>query len=186
MGLQEVYETAVRPALGLLPVAMTSPAAIVWLLTVGQQESSLTHRFQLIEDGSGQLARNADGTLKKGPARGLWGFEMGGGTRGVLFHPRTGELAIKVCQERGLQKPVEPRAVWEAFEADDVLAAAFARLLMWTDGYPLPRRDDLEAGWQMYATRLWRPGRPRYEHWSDNHARSLEFFNTYLATGEQP
>lgn len=165
MTLQAIYDDAIRPALGLLPIRMTSKRAIYWMLAIHLQEDPDCRRVQVMPAGS---------TMEP-PARGLWQFEQGGGVRGVLFHPRTGELAMKVCQERGLVKPLEPRAVWLRLAEDDVLAAAFARLLLWSDGYPLPPIGDEDAGWAMYCDRLWRPGRPHHERWPANCLRAEEF-----------
>lgn len=180
MDLQTIYDDAIRPALCLLPARMNSPAAVYWMLAIGLQESDFQHRFQLLEDKKGNLLRHPDGSLREGPARGFWGFEQGGGVRGVLFHPRTGELAMKVCIERGLQKPLETRSVWLRLAEDDVLAAAFARLLLWTDGYPLSAIGAVEEGWEMYCARLWRPGKPHRERWTPNCDRAQAFVETML------
>lgn len=48
-------------------------------------------------------------------------------------------------------------AVHPALEVDDVLAAGFARLLLWTDPHRLPAVGDVEGAWQLYL-RTWRPG----------------------------
>ncbi|MEX0297245.1 hypothetical protein AAH995_28740 [Pseudomonas putida] len=89
------------------------------LLSSGLQESRLIHRRQI-----------------GGPAQGLWQFEKDGRVRGVLEHSITQALARSVCQARGV--PVTNAAVYAVLEHDDVLAAAFARLLLWTDPAPLP------------------------------------------------
>jgi hypothetical protein len=52
--------------------------------------------------------------------------------------------------------------VWESLEHDDVLAAAFARLLLWTDRAPMPTTDP--EGWAAYI-RTWRPGKPHPAMW---------------------
>jgi hypothetical protein len=57
-------------------------------------------------------------------------------------------------------------AVWRALEGHDVLAAAFARLLLWTDPYPVPLGR--EEAWTCYAKRLWRPGKPHPDTWGSN------------------
>ena len=56
---------------------------------------------------------------------------------------------------RGVAPVSEP--VYAAIEFDDVLAAALARLLLWSDPGKLPGKGDTEAAWQLYL-RTWRPG----------------------------
>ena len=135
---------AVNESYKLLPMKMDSHFARVNQAAIGQQES-------------GYLVRRQYGN---GPARGYWQFEEGGGVKGVMEHKSTAELARSVCHARGV--PFVRRAVWEALETDDVLAAAFCRLLMWTDSGKLPTTE--ADGWAMYA-RTWRPGRPHPDKW---------------------
>lgn len=135
---------AVNESYKLLPMKMDSPFARVNQAAIGQQES-------------GYLVRRQYGN---GPARGYWQFEEGGGVKGVMEHKSTAELARSVCHARGV--PFVRRTVWEALETDDVLAAAFCRLLMWTDSGKLPTNE--ADGWAMYA-RTWRPGRPHPDKW---------------------
>jgi len=124
--LQQIRATAIAPALAMLPERMTSLAAERQLIAIGLQESRLTHRRQI-----------------GGPARGLWQFERGGGVRGVLMHPASRSHALIVCTLRNVAPTAT--AVYAALEHDDVLAAAFARLLLWTDPQALP--DDAQGGW---------------------------------------
>lgn len=135
---------AVKESYKLLPLKMDSPFARINQAAIGQQES-------------GYLVRRQYGN---GPARGYWQFEEGGGVKGVMEHKATSELARSVCHARGV--PFVRRTVWEALETDDVLAAAFCRLLMWTDSGKLPTSE--ADGWAMYA-RTWRPGKPHPDKW---------------------
>ncbi|MBP3934477.1 MAG: hypothetical protein J6D44_11490 [Pseudomonas sp.] len=135
---------AVNESYKLLPLKMDSPFARINQAAIGQQES-------------GYLVRRQYGN---GPARGYWQFEEGGGVKGVMEHKASSELARSVCHARGV--PFVRRTVWEALETDDVLAAAFCRLLMWTDSGKLPTSE--AEGWAMYA-RTWRPGRPHPDKW---------------------
>ena len=135
---------AVNESYKLLPMKMDSHFARVNQAAIGQQES-------------GYLVRRQYGN---GPARGYWQFEEGGGVKGVMEHKSTAELARSVCHARGV--PFVRRTVWEALETDDVLAAAFCRLLMWTDSGKLPTNE--ADGWAMYA-RTWRPGKPHPDKW---------------------
>lgn len=152
--LGTIVRTAIDPALALLPAKMDTPAARVQLLAIGLQESRFLYRRQ----------------LGNGPARGLWQFERTGGVRGVLTHPASREHAYRICAGRGVA-PVAA-AVHPALETDDVLAAAFARLLMWTDGWRLPAVGDAQGGWEMYI-RTWRPGKPHPQTWAGLYAQAL-------------
>lgn len=135
---------AVNESYKLLPLKMDSHFARVNQAAIGQQES-------------GYLVRRQYGN---GPARGYWQFEEGGGVKGVMEHKSSAEIARSVCHARGV--PFVRRTVWEALETDDVLAAAFCRLLMWTDSGKLPTNES--DGWAMYA-RTWRPGKPHPDKW---------------------
>lgn len=154
MTLSEIRAQAIAPALALLPARMKSPAAEIMLLAIGLQESRFTHRRQV-----------------RGPARGFWQFERGGGVAGVLRHPVSREHALRVCDARGVQ-PV-PEQVYQRLEHDDVLAAAFARLLLWTDPAPLPAVGEVDRAWDLYM-RTWRPGKPHRQTWDALYARAMD------------
>jgi len=147
---------AIDAAFALLPDRMDTQAARVALIAIGLQESGLKDRCQKLANGG------------RGPAHGLWQFERAGGVVGVLTHGTTRKLAFDACKARGVA--AESSAAWAALEHDDVLAAAFARLLLWSDGKPLPAEDDAEGLWRTYALRTWRPGKPHPEAWAANHA----------------
>ena len=151
--VSDLLRGPVRAALRLLPDRMTSDEARVMLLAIALQESDLAYREQI-----------------GGPARGLWMFERGGGVKGVLKHHATRDLARYVCRQRG----VNPNrwAVYKALPHDDVLAAGFARLLLWTDPHALPAMGDESGAWDLYL-RTWRPGKPRPAHFSGNYRQAL-------------
>ena len=165
---REARNGPVAEALLLLPAKMTSPQAELMLLAVGLQESELKHRRQ----------------HGNGPARSLWqGEQSGGMVAGLLgFHNQdVQDLARGLCAVRGV--PAQPRAVWEAIEHDDVLAAGLARLLLFTDPARLPGLGDEEDAWQLYL-RTWRPGAfirgtaakraELRQKWAKNYAQALE------------
>ena len=157
--LDSIVRGAIDPAMALLPAKMDSAPARVMLLAIGLQESRFLYRAQ---------KTNTPGV--KGPARGFWQFERGGGVVGVLTHEATRLLARGVCEARQVQ-PLA-LAVHPRLEFDDVLAAAFARLLLWADVPPLPSVDaDHETAWQCY-TRSWRPGKPHRATWDAFHAQA--------------
>lgn len=144
----------VAPALLLLPERMTSKSARIMLATIALQESGLNARRQL-----------------GGPARGLLQFEAGGGVRGVLNHPASKPHAAALCKARGV--PSNEASVYAALEHDDILAAGFARLLLWTDAYALPQNDP-DAGWDYYV-RTWRPGKPHKQKWPALYMRAVDY-----------
>lgn len=153
MNLLTILRENVLPGTALLPARWDTPEARVMLLAIGLQESRFVHRRQI-----------------KGPARGFWQFEQGGGVRGVLEHPASRRFALEVCEAREVTPaPVE---VYRRLEHDDLLAAAFARLLLYTDPRPLPRLRRADEAWDYYE-RNWRPGKPHPETWPGLYDRAL-------------
>ena len=142
-----ILRDIILPALAILPPPMTSIRAQVMLLAIGAQESGLEHRRQ----------------LGGGPARGLWQFERAG-IQGVLHHHATMEHAAAVCWRCG--NAGTTAAVYHQLESDDVLACAFARLLLWTLPGVLPVRGQAEEGWRQYIA-AWRPGKPHRHTWDE-------------------
>lgn len=122
------------------------------LTAIGLQESRFLHRRQI-----------------RGPARGFWQFEHGGGVRGVLKHPASAPHIRRVLA--ALCYGDDSEACYNALADNDVLACAFARLLLWTGSGALPRQGDAEGGWQYYLA-LWRPGKPHRETWDAFYAEA--------------
>lgn len=141
---------AVSQAIALLPTRLDSVPARILLLAIGLQETNLITRVQ----------------RGGGPARSFWQFERGG-VRGVINHPASAGLALSVCGTRGVR--CEETAVYNRLASDDVLGAAFARLLLWTD--PRALATEAASGWEMYV-RNWRPGKPHPERWPANFAQA--------------
>lgn len=156
---QRILGKAIEPALALLPKAMDVLPARVLMLAIGFQESQLLERVQIVTGGG------------KGPARGLWQNERAGGVRGVLEHPVTRPFAERVCVSRR----VEPVAslVWSELEHDDILAAAFARLILYADPSPLPEVGRVDSAW-LYYLRTWRPGKPHPDQWAENYRLAVQ------------
>lgn len=137
---------AIRDAAQLLPPKLDSAKARVMLAAIGLQESRFEHRRQLV----GSPPRPV------GPAKSYWQGEQGGGmVQGVRVHKATRDMAAEVYRARGVQ--ADNLAIWNAIEYDDVLAAALARLLLYSDPYTLPEVGDAEGAWKLYL-RTWRPG----------------------------
>lgn len=166
--LKNINRTAIEPALAILPARMKSKEALVMLYAIGLQESRFTYRRQI-----------------KGPARGFWQFERDGGTAGVLRHRSSQMYALAACKARGLTDLTESELIkghvpssiieraYRAFEHDDVLAAVFARLLLWTDAKALPELGDAQGAWDLYM-RTWRPGKPHRHTWDALYKQTLE------------
>ncbi|WDW06021.1 hypothetical protein PWE35_09310 [Stenotrophomonas maltophilia] len=152
--LDHILSRVVGPGLALLPSTMDTAKARVLLLAIGLQESRFETRRQI-----------------GGPARGYWQFEKGGGVVGVLTHPSTRKYAAEVCRDRGIEPTAA--AVYPALERDDLLACAFARLLLFTDPKPIPDIGYVAASWDYYV-RNWRPGKPHRSTWDALYAKAVE------------
>lgn len=162
--LSNIVETALNPAMKLLPPNLDSKEARVLILAIGLQESRFEARFQLLNGGG------------KGPARGFTQFELGtreskGGVWGVYLHSATTELLRQLCRDRDCN--FDPRAIWARLEYDDVLALGIARLLLLTNPKPLPAVDAADAAWDYYLA-TWRPGQPKPGTWKPYHMRARE------------
>lgn len=132
------------PALTGLPASREADAL---LLAICLQESGGAARAQT-----------------NGPARGFWMFEPNG-VASVFVHPRSRDRAGSVV--RALCYPATTGFVVAAMEHNDLLAACFARLLLWTDPRPLPKLpSESDRGWALYRDN-WRPGKPRPDAWPD-------------------
>lgn len=129
----------------LLPQGMDSAEARAQLMTIGLQESRFKHRRQI-----------------GGPAHGFWQFEMNGGVRGVLQHAMTRDPIREVLATLGYDDLVATS--YAAIVDNDILACAYARLLLWTVPGPLPKRGEADKAWQYYLAG-WRPGKPHRATW---------------------
>jgi hypothetical protein len=124
------------------------------MLAIQKQEDPEERRYQVVRRTEATAKENIVGPkTAKGPARGLWQFELGGGVKGVCEHPATRQYAFDACQ----RFEIPFYACWAEQERNDVLAACFARLLLWSDSKPLPKITDAEGAFDLYL-RTWRPG----------------------------
>lgn len=141
-------KAAVDESYLLLPQKLDSIFARRQQAAIGWQESKYLTRVQ----------------YGGGPAHSYWQQEEAGGIHGVMnFKADGGKIAAmarSVCHARGV--PFVRHDVWKAMATDDVLGAAFCRLLMYTDAYSVPK--NIHDGWSMYL-RTWRPGKPHPEEW---------------------
>ncbi|MCE5979048.1 hypothetical protein [Pseudomonas sp. JR33AA] len=131
-------DTDIREGLALLPPQMGTRPARVILHAINLQENPTRLEQQV-----------------KGPARGDYQFEKGGGVVGVMTHGAAKAKAQEVCRARGVAFNAD--SIYQAIGRDPVLAAALARLLLWTDPKPLPEAGDEQGAWALYL-RVWRPG----------------------------
>lgn len=156
---------AIDKAFNLLPSAMDSQAARIGVAAFGFQESEYLSRRQIIT-----VTRNGQRmNVPEGPAASYWQFERGGGIKGVITHRASKGLALQICTQLGVE--FEAQAIWTAMLSDDVLGAAFARLLMWTDSAPMPTNQ--QGLWAMYL-RVWRPGKPHPAKWAQSYANAVK------------
>jgi len=147
MSPEFLIEHALSPALHLLPGKMDSRQARAMCVAIALQESRIKHRRQI-----------------GGPARGYWQFELGGGVRGVLTHPASRPHIQSVLAALDYSHDSDAQECYEAIEHNDILAAAFARLLLWTLPDSLPNLDSPGKGWTQYLS-AWRPGKPHRDTW---------------------
>lgn len=146
--MELVLSYVLPAAYSLLPEVMHSPRSTAMLLAIGLQESGFRNRKQ----------------VGGGPARGYWQFEQAG-IRGVLSHPDSRPHIEAVISQLGYM-PTVP-ACHPAVEHNDILAACFARLLLWTMPDAMPERGEPGAAWDLYRG-AWRPGKPRQSDWGAN------------------
>lgn len=140
----------------MLPVTMNTQAARLMMLAIQKHEDLEERRYQVVMRTAGTLEANIVGPkTAKGPARSLWQMEAGGGIKGVLNHKATSEYIRSICDHYNV--PATAKACWEAVEHNDVLAACFARLLLWSDPLAMPKVNDADQAFELYL-RTWRPG----------------------------
>lgn len=158
--LAHIVKTVVPAAFTLLPTRMDTPDARAMMYAIGLQESRFIYRQQL-----------------GGPAMGFWQYEEAG-VKGVMTHAATRDLVAQVLDQMGY--PPSLPIVHRALADNDILAAIFARLLLWTHPNVLPNVSQATKGWMYYYT-LWRPGKPRQSTWE-------AFFQQawVITKGEQP
>lgn len=145
----------IRPTLDWLDPKYNSRQAHIMLLAMALQESRLKHRRQI-----------------RGPARGFWQFEAGGGVAGVLRHSASRTDAVRACN--ALSVAPEVLDVYTAIEHNDQLACIFARLLLWTLPSALP--TTAHEGWEQYLD-AWRPGKPHQRTWANCWATAFAAVN---------
>lgn len=151
-----INELMLTPLFAILPSKMNTPNARAMLLAIGLQESKFKYRKQF-----------------GGPAKGFWQFELNG-VKGVLNHSASQDFAVSLLRE--LVIPGKSKATYKATQYNDLLAAGFARLLLWTLPDALPEQEEINKGWEQYIE-AWRPGKPHKETWETNWTVAWETIN---------
>lgn len=159
--LSDIIDPACEALTAITGRNMGTDEARVMLLAIALQESALAHRRQV---GQG-------GKILPTLARGWWQFESGGGVKGVMAHEATSEPAKAVCE--ALVVPWGQQDIHEALAWHDHLAAAFARLLLYSDAKPLPEIGAQDEAWAYYL-RNWRPGKPHPDRWAEVYPAAVE------------
>lgn len=151
-----LLNTAIIPALSDLAERGIVDTVIArrFVLAIALQESGLAHRRQV-----------SSGGLENGPAASFWQFEQGGGCAGVLRHPSAAARMRGVCADFNVEPT--PAGLWEAIRYNDIVAAAAARLLVYTLPQGMPTTGT--EAWTQYVS-AWRPGKPHPERWAANWA----------------
>lgn len=163
-----VHEVIFKPAYALLPPYMNSTQASALMMAIGLQESKFKYRSQL------RIGQRHWWEWLFGPAKGWPQFETAG-VHGVLHHHASRPHALHVLNV--LQYPEDKGIIHKAIMHNDVLAACFARLLLWTDPRALPALNDPPQEWWYYYIRNWRPGKPKREPWDDHWFRAVQAMN---------
>lgn len=149
------------------------------MLVIQKQEDPEERRYQVVKRTESTAIENIVGPkTAKGPARSLWQFEQGGGIKGVLHHKITGPLIDGICDRFEISNSTV--SCWQAVEENDVLAACFARLLLWTDALKMPGISDAEGAFQLYL-RTWRPGAYTRGDASQRQALQVKFLKNHAA-----
>lgn len=153
---ERLLNTAIYPALNDLAGMgiPSSPEAARFMLAIALQESGLKHRRQVVSGG-----------VENGPAVSFWQGELTGGLIDMLARPATKPRMRAICELYNVTPT--PAGLWEAIRYQDIVAAATARLLIYTLPTVLPA-DDI-AGWEQYL-KAWVPGKPHAATWPANWA----------------
>lgn len=148
--------TAILPAVTELAASgvRDSPNVHRFMLTIALQESGLKHRRQVTASGE-----------EAGPAASFWQFERTGGCKQLFLHPKTAPPLRLMCDAYNVQPNAQ--ALWEAIRYQDIVAAAAARLLIYSLPDALP--TTAAEGWDQYIE-AWRPGRPHKSTWAGHWA----------------
>lgn len=163
-----LLHAVIDPALGLLDRRLDTPEADAMLIAIALQESGLAARVQVLDAGKPWWQS------RPGPAHGLWQFERGGGVTAVMGNAATKAIVDPVITQ--LNYPFDRTIIHDAIIHNDLLAAVFARALLYSAPWPLPGPDSPTEGWRQYLW-AWRPGKPHESTWARNYRIAWELVN---------
>jgi hypothetical protein len=152
---RDVDSIATESVRAIIGDKFITPESRVMLLAIGAQESRFEHTHQV-----------------GGPAHGWWQFEKRGAAINVITHPATERLAREVCAARHVNFQLDH--VFNAIEHDQIFAACFARLELYTNPKPLPSVGQMVSAWDYYIE-TWRPGKPHVKTWPQFYWRAVGF-----------
>jgi len=158
----------IEPALSLLDKSLDTPAARAMMLAIAQQESGLSARVQILDAGKPWWQS------RPGPAHGWWQFERGGGITAVMSNAKTKAIVDPVITQ--FCYPFDAAIIHDAITHNDLLAAVFARALLYSAPWPLPGEHAPVEGWRQYLW-AWRPGKPHESTWARNYRIAWEACN---------
>lgn len=142
---QDLLAGVIRPALELLNEPYDSSEAEVLLVAIALQETKLKDRFQ----------------VGGGPAMSFWQIEPPTAYRTVAKWPAGAAVLAN------LELSTNDLMSWLPWS--ELGACIVARGILWLEPSPLPDVPNPSAGWQYYAEKCWRPGKPHPELWSDHY-----------------
>ena len=163
-----LLHSIIEPAMGLLDRRLETAAASAMMVAIALQESALTARVQVLDAGKPWWQS------RPGPAHGLWQFECGGGLTAVMGNAATKAIVDPVITQ--LNYPFDRTIIHDAIIHNDLLAAVFARALLYSAPWPLPGPDSPTEGWRQYLW-AWRPGKPHESTWARNYRIAWELVN---------
>lgn len=155
----------IEPALSLLDKSLDTPAARAMMLAIAQQESGLSARVQILDAGKPWWQS------RPGPAHGLWQFERGGAVVAVMGNTRAKAIIDPVLAQ--FCYPFNAAVIHDAITHNDLLAAVFARALLYSAPWPLPGEQAPDEGWRQYLW-AWKPGKPHESTWARNYRIAWE------------
>lgn len=156
-----LLHAAIKPALALLDPKLDTIPARAMMTAIALQETKLKARVQVLDAGKEWWES------RPGPAHSWWQFERGGGVEAVLGNAQTRKIVGPVLAQ--LCYPCDSDIVHGALTHNDILAAVFARALLYSAPWPLPVQNAPAEGWRQYLW-AWKPGKLHEATWEANYA----------------
>ena len=141
-------------AMALLPAHLTCAESKAMLIAIAMQSSQFSFRRELM-----------------GHDRSFWALGAQTHIKVVAEHELTRGPIAAVCD--ALCYDTSVFSAYMAVEHNDILACAYARLLLSLVPGKLPSRDQPQLGWDQYLA-VWRPSHPRPEPWPVHFRRAWD------------